>query len=110
MSVKAAVFPVAGRGSRFMPATKAVPKEMLPVIDKPLIQYAVEEAVAAGITTLIFITNASKQAIADHFSTNLPLRPHRPMPRSILMLGAQSSPDKSMELAQWIFTFTCFTT
>ena len=62
-----AVFPVAGMGTRFLPATKASPKEMLPVVDKPLIQYAVEEAVAAGITEMIFITGRSKRAIEDHF-------------------------------------------
>jgi UTP--glucose-1-phosphate uridylyltransferase len=64
-----AVFPVAGMGTRFLPATKASPKEMLPVVDKPLIQYAVEEAVAAGITELVFITGRSKRAIEDHFDT-----------------------------------------
>jgi UTP--glucose-1-phosphate uridylyltransferase len=64
-----AVFPVAGLGSRFLPATKAQPKEMLPIVDKPLIQYAVEEAVAAGITELIFITGRNKRAIEDHFDT-----------------------------------------
>ena len=62
-----AVFPVAGLGTRFLPATKASPKEMLPVVDKPLIQYAVEEAVAAGMTDLIFITGRGKRAIEDHF-------------------------------------------
>jgi UTP--glucose-1-phosphate uridylyltransferase len=62
-----AVFPVAGLGTRFLPATKASPKEMLPIVDKPLIQYAVEEAVAAGITNLIFITGRGKRAIEDHF-------------------------------------------
>ena len=62
-----AVFPVAGLGSRFLPATKASPKEMLPVVDKPLIQYAVEEAAAAGITDMIFITGRNKRAIEDHF-------------------------------------------
>jgi UTP--glucose-1-phosphate uridylyltransferase len=62
-----AVFPVAGLGTRFLPATKASPKEMLPIVDKPLIQYAVEEAVAAGITELIFITGRGKRAIEDHF-------------------------------------------
>jgi UTP--glucose-1-phosphate uridylyltransferase len=62
-----AVFPVAGLGTRFLPATKASPKEMLPIVDKPLIQYAVEEAVAAGIDTMIFITGRSKNAIMDHF-------------------------------------------
>ena len=62
-----AVFPVAGLGTRFLPATKAIPKEMLPVVDKPLIQYAVEEAVAAGIDTMIFVSSRSKNAITDHF-------------------------------------------
>jgi len=62
-----AVFPVAGLGTRFLPATKSIPKEMLPVVDKPLIQYAVEEAVAAGVDTLIFITGRNKEAIANHF-------------------------------------------
>ena len=65
--VRKAVFPVAGLGTRFLPATKASPKEMLPVVDKPLIQYAVEEAVAAGITDMIFVTGRSKRAIEDHF-------------------------------------------
>lgn len=62
-----AVFPVAGMGSRFLPATKASPKEMMPVVDKPLIQYAVEEAIAAGITDMVFITGRNKRAIEDHF-------------------------------------------
>ena len=62
-----AVFPVAGMGTRFLPATKASPKEMMPVVDKPLIQYAVEEAVAAGVTELIFVTGRGKRAIEDHF-------------------------------------------
>jgi UTP--glucose-1-phosphate uridylyltransferase len=65
--VTKAVFPVAGMGTRFLPATKASPKEMLPIVDKPLIQYAVEEAVAAGVTDLIFITGRTKRAIEDHF-------------------------------------------
>ncbi len=65
--VTKAVFPVAGLGTRFLPATKASPKEMLPIVDKPLIQYAVEEAVAAGITDLIFVTGRGKRAIEDHF-------------------------------------------
>ncbi|HZW21971.1 UTP--glucose-1-phosphate uridylyltransferase GalU [Noviherbaspirillum sp.] len=67
--VRKAVFPVAGLGTRFLPATKAQPKEMLPIVDKPLIQYAVEEAVAAGITELVFITGRNKRAIEDHFDT-----------------------------------------
>jgi UTP--glucose-1-phosphate uridylyltransferase len=65
--IRKAVFPVAGLGSRFLPATKAQPKEMLPIVDKPLIQYAVEEAVEAGITEMIFITGRNKRAIEDHF-------------------------------------------
>lgn len=68
--VRKAVFPVAGLGTRFLPATKAMPKEMLPVVDKPLIQYAVEEAIAAGITELIFITGRHKRAIEDHFDAS----------------------------------------
>jgi UTP--glucose-1-phosphate uridylyltransferase len=69
-SVKIAVFPVAGRGTRFLPATKATPKEMLPIVDKPLIQYAVEEAVSAGAETLVFVTGSSKRAIEDHFDSS----------------------------------------
>ena len=68
-AVRKAVFPVAGLGTRFLPATKASPKEMLPVVDKPLIQYAVEEAYAAGIRHMIFVTGRSKRAIEDHFDT-----------------------------------------
>ena len=68
-----AVFPVAGFGTRFLPATKAMPKELLPIVDKPLIQYAVEEAIAAGIDTLIFITGRNKRAIEDHFDSNTEL-------------------------------------
>src|SRR5579859_2595879 len=67
LKVTKAVFPVAGLGTRFLPATKASPKEMLPIVDKPLIQYAVEEAVDAGITDMIFITGRGKRAIEDHF-------------------------------------------
>ena len=68
-----AVFPVAGLGTRFLPATKAMPKELLPIIDKPIIQYAVEEAIAAGITDLVFVTGRTKRAIEDHFDSNLEL-------------------------------------
>ena len=71
--VRKAVFPVAGFGTRFLPATKAMPKELLPIIDKPLIQYAAEEAIAAGINTLIFITGRNKRAIEDHFDSNYEL-------------------------------------
>ena len=71
--IRKAVFPVAGFGTRFLPATKAMPKELLPIIDKPLIQYAVEEAIIAGIDTLIFVTGRNKRAIEDHFDSNLEL-------------------------------------
>ncbi|MDP3702695.1 MAG: UTP--glucose-1-phosphate uridylyltransferase GalU [Hylemonella sp.] len=67
--IRTAVFPVAGLGTRFLPATKAAPKEMLPVVDKPLIQYAVEEAYAAGIRHMVFVTGRNKRAIEDHFDT-----------------------------------------
>jgi UTP--glucose-1-phosphate uridylyltransferase len=68
--IRKAVFPVAGFGTRFLPATKAMPKELLPILDKPLIQYAAEEAVRAGIDTLIFVTGRHKRAIEDHFDSN----------------------------------------
>jgi UTP--glucose-1-phosphate uridylyltransferase len=71
--IKKAVLPVAGFGTRFLPATKAIPKEMLPIIDKPLIEYAVEEAVNAGIEEIIFITSHTKIAIENHFDTNFEL-------------------------------------
>ncbi|MCE7798503.1 UTP--glucose-1-phosphate uridylyltransferase [Sphingobium sufflavum] len=67
MTIRKAVFPVAGLGTRFLPATKAVPKEMLPIVDRPLIQYAVDEALEAGIETMIFVTGRGKMAIEDHF-------------------------------------------
>jgi UTP--glucose-1-phosphate uridylyltransferase len=70
MKIRTAVFPVAGRGTRFLPATKASPKEMLPIVDKPLIQYAAEEALAAGAEKLVFITGSAKRAIEDHFDTD----------------------------------------
>jgi UTP--glucose-1-phosphate uridylyltransferase len=82
--IRTAVFPVAGRGTRFLPATKASPKEMLPVVDKPLIQYAVEEALAAGARRLVFITGASKRAIEDHFDSDQELE---------LMLEQQGKSD-----------------
>ncbi|MBQ2262788.1 MAG: UTP--glucose-1-phosphate uridylyltransferase GalU [Loktanella sp.] len=69
-TVRKAVFPVAGFGTRFLPATKAMPKELLPIVDKPLIQYAAEEAILAGIDTLIFVTGRNKRAIEDHFDSN----------------------------------------
>ncbi|HLB43225.1 MAG TPA: UTP--glucose-1-phosphate uridylyltransferase GalU [Gammaproteobacteria bacterium] len=73
LNITKAVFPVAGLGTRFLPATKANPKEMLTIVDKPLIQYAVEEAVAAGVRELIFVTSSSKRAIEDHFDSNFEL-------------------------------------
>ena len=71
--IRKAVFPVAGFGTRFLPATKAMPKELLPIINKPLIQYAVEEAIEAGCNTLIFVTGRNKRAIEDHFDRNIEL-------------------------------------
>ena len=71
--IKKAIFPVGGLGTRFLPATKAMPKEMLPVVDKPLIQYAVEEAAAAGIEQFIFVTGRNKSAIEDHFDHSVEL-------------------------------------
>lgn len=71
--IRKAIFPVAGLGTRFLPATKANPKEMLPIVDKPLIQYAAEEAMSAGITQLIFVTSSSKRAIEDHFDSHYEL-------------------------------------
>src|SRR5436190_1536470 len=72
--LRKAIFPVGGLGTRFLPATKAMPKEMLPVVDKPLIQYAVEEAQAAGIEQLIFVTGRGKSAIEDHFDISYELQ------------------------------------
>jgi UTP--glucose-1-phosphate uridylyltransferase len=76
MKVKKAVFPVAGLGTRFLPATKASPKEMLPLIDKPLVQYVVEEAVASGIEQILFITGRGKRTIEDHFDISVELEAH----------------------------------
>jgi UTP--glucose-1-phosphate uridylyltransferase len=82
-----AVFPVAGLGSRFLPATKASPKEMLPIVDKPLIQYAVEEAAAAGITDMIFVTGRNKRAIEDHFDMNPELEGALEQKRELLAIA-----------------------
>src|SRR3989338_8943709 len=73
LRLKKAIFPVAGLGTRFLPATKATPKEMLPIVDKPLIQYAVEEAIAAGFTEMLFVTSNTKRPIEDHFDSNFEL-------------------------------------
>jgi len=97
--IRKAVFPVAGFGTRFLPATKAMPKELLPVVDKPLIQYAVEEAISAGINTLIFVTGRNKRAIEDHFDNNYELEmalrakgkeQQAEMVKNILPAGVQS--------------------
>lgn len=82
--IKKAVFPVAGMGQRFLPATKANPKEMLPIVDKPLIQYAVEEAIKAGLTDMIFVTSTSKRAIEDHFDS------HYELEKKLLEQGKQT--------------------
>ena len=96
--IRKAVFPVAGLGSRFLPATKAMPKELIPILNKPLIQYAVEEAVAAGIDTLIFVTGRNKRSIEDHFDANNELEAalrasgkesQADMVRNILPLGVE---------------------
>ncbi len=76
MQVKKAVFPVAGLGTRFLPATKASPKEMLPLIDKPLVQYVVEEAVASGIEQILFVTGRGKRSLEDHFDLSIELEAH----------------------------------
>src|SRR5215471_21183136 len=95
-AIRTAVFPVAGRGTRFLPATKASPKEMLPVVDKPLIQYAVEEALAAGARRLVFITGASKRAIEDHFDSDQELE---------LMLEQQGKSDLLNQLRSVLPTY-----
>ncbi|OGR23594.1 MAG: UTP--glucose-1-phosphate uridylyltransferase [Desulfuromonadaceae bacterium GWB2_53_15] len=76
MKVKKAIFPVAGMGTRFLPATKSSPKEMLPLIDKPLVQYVVEEAVESGIEQILFVTGRGKRAIEDHFDISIELETH----------------------------------
>ena len=90
-----AVFPVAGLGTRFLPATKAQPKEMLPVVDKPLIQYAVEEAYSAGIRNMIFVTGRSKRAIEDHFDTAYELENEleRAEKHELLLMARSVMPD-----------------
>lgn len=95
LQVKKAVFPVAGLGTRFLPATKAQPKEMLPVVDKPLIQYAVEEAYAAGIRHMIFVTGRNKRAIEDHFDTAYELENElqRANKNSLLALARSVMPE-----------------
>ncbi len=95
--ISKAVFPVAGLGTRFLPATKASPKEMMPVVDKPLIQYAVEEALRAGITDLIFVTSSAKRAIEDHFDQNFELEYRLKQKESWALLKAlQNMPPKGV--------------
>ena len=91
-TISKAVFPVAGLGSRFLPATKASPKEMLPIVDKPLIQYAVEEAAAAGITDMIFVTGRNKRAIEDHFDMNPELESALVHKRDLLQIARSALP------------------
>src|SRR3954470_19052946 len=87
MLVNKAIFPVAGLGTRFLPATKAQPKEMLPVVDKPLIQYAVEEAYAAGVREMIFVTGRHKRPIEDHFDTAYELENELEVAQKHALLG-----------------------
>src|SRR6267143_5522573 len=91
--IRKAVFPVAGLGTRFLPATKAMPKEMLPVVDKPLIQYALEEAKAAGIEQFYFVTGRAKSAIEDHFDLAFELD---------ATLRARGRSDLLDELQEWL--------
>ncbi len=91
-AVTKAVFPVAGLGTRFLPATKSIPKEMLPIVDKPLIQYAVEEAVEAGIETLIFVINPQKRVILDYFEPDEKLQSH------LLASGKQDLYDRIINI------------
>jgi UTP--glucose-1-phosphate uridylyltransferase len=91
LEINKAVFPVAGLGTRFLPATKAQPKEMLPVVDKPLIQYAVEEAYAAGIRHMIFVTGRNKRAIEDHFDTSYELENELEMSNKHALLAVMRS-------------------
>lgn len=96
--IRKAIFPVAGLGTRFLPATKAQPKEMLPIIDKPLIQFAVEEALAAGITHLILVIGRTKRAIADHFDAN---------PELDLLLRSKGRSDMADYLANIVPKGSC---
>lgn len=99
MKIKKAVFPVAGLGTRFLPATKAMPKEMLPVVDKPLIQYAVEEALASGIEQIIFVTGSGKSALEDHFDTNRELeRILKEKQKDTLLRSVQSIVPESLNI------------
>ena len=100
--VRKVVFPVNGLGTRFLPATKAMPKEMLPVVDKPLIQYAVEEAAAAGVTEMIFVTGRNKRAIEDHFDTYAELE------RELEMKGKQELLESCVRSCRLVFAASTF--
>jgi len=95
MSVRKAVFPAAGLGTRFLPATKAQPKEMLPLVDKPTIQYVVEEAVASGLEEIILVTGRNKRAIEDHFDAAFELEYYLQDPR---VAGARCPPGEDIVL------------
>lgn len=99
MRVRKAIFPVAGLGTRFLPATKSSPKEMLPLIDKPLVQYVVEEAVAAGIEQIIFVTGRTKRAIEDHFDSSPELENH------LVEKGKEETLQEMREIADMVDIF-----
>ena len=96
MKIKKAIFPVGGLGTRFLPATKSMPKEMLPIVDKPLIQYALEEAAEAGITDMIFVTGRSKRAIEDHFDRAFELEQDLEKKNNGLIDAVRSIPPKGI--------------
>ena len=93
MKIKKAVLPVAGLGTRMLPATKAIPKEMLPIVDKPLIQYVVNEAVAAGIKEIVLVTHSSKNSIENHFDTSFELEATLGSDALMLLYGSGSAFD-----------------
>ena len=110
--VRKAVFPVAGLGTRFLPATKAMPKEMLTVVDKPLIQYAVEEALEAGIEQLIFVTGRGKGALEDHFDISYELEATmkaraRACPRSSTSASSPARRSMSASRSRWGWAMRC---
>jgi len=113
-TVRKAVFPIAGLGTRFLPATKASAKEMLPVVDKPLIQYAVEEAYAAGIRQMIFVTGRTKRSVEDHFDTAYELETELEMAgkSKLLEVAGPSHPTTCFALmcvsrARWAWAMRC---
>ena len=94
--IRKAVFPAAGLGTRFLPATKAQPKEMLPLVDKPIIQYVIEEAVASGITSIIIVTGRGKNAIEDHFDVSYDLERHLAAARPDRSCSSRCGPSPRM--------------